>query len=286
MINKNLRIVFFGTPAFVLPVLETLDKNFTVVGIITTPDQKTGRKQTLTPTPIKQWAIKNNKPVLTEEELSSLNPDLFVVAAFGKIIAKNILEIPKFGAINIHPSLLPKYRGPSPIQSAIFHGDKESGITIIKMDEEIDHGKILYVKNIVLNNKDTFDSLSIKMFQVAADALPQVIDDYVREKLHPISQDDTKATFCDHITKDHGYFDITNPPSPEKLNRMIKAYYPWPGVWTRLRLAGGRTSDGQAKIVKFLPNKMIQVEGKNPVSYKDFINGYPQLKSIVEEIMQ
>lgn len=287
MINKDLRIVFFGTPDFVIPVLETLDKHFTLVGIVTTQDQKVGRKQILTPTSVKQWAIKNNIPVVAEGELSSLHPDLFVVAAFGKIIGKKILEIPKFGAINIHPSLLPKYRGASPIQSAIFHGDKESGVSMIKMDEEMDHGKILYVKNIILSNEDTFDSLSIKMFQVAAGALPSVIEDYVREKLHPVAQDDTKATFCDHITKHHGYFDSDPPagglPSPEKIDRMIRAYYPWPGVWTRLRL---KASDGQAKIVKLLPNKMIQVEGKNPVSYKDFINGYPHLKSVIEKIMQ
>ncbi len=280
MIHKELRIVFFGTPAFVLPVLETLDKHFAIVGVVTTPDRKIGRKQILSPSTVKQWAIKNNKPILTEEELSSKNTDLFVVAAHGKIIAKEILEIPTYGAINIHPSLLPKYRGASPIQSAIFHGDKESGVSIIKMDEEIDHGPILYVKNIVLSNEDTFQSLSIKMFQVAADVIPSVIDDYVRERIHPVSQDDTKATFCDHITKHHGYFDIATPPSPEKIDKMVRAYYPWPSVWTKIQM-----ENGEKKIIKFLPEKKIQREGKNPVSYKEFINGYPELKSKIEKIM-
>lgn len=285
MINKNLRIVFFGTPAFVLPVLETLDKNFIVVGVVTTHDQKVGRKQILTPTPVKQWAIKNNKSVLIEEELSSLNPDLFIVAAFGKIIGKTMLEIPKYGAINIHPSLLPKYRGASPIQSAIFQGDKETGISIIKMDEEMDHGQLLYVKKIFLSNNDNFASLSIKMFQAAADVLPQVIDDFVREKIHPVPQNDAEATFCDHITKHHGYFDIDPPAGgllfQEKIDRMIRAYYPWPGVWTKIQM-----ENGEKKIIKFLPEKRIQMEGKNPMSYKEFLNGYPQLKSKIEKIMR
>lgn len=285
MINKDLRIVFFGTPEFVIPVLETLNQNFHVVGMVTTPDQKSGRKQLVTPTLVKNYCLDNNLEIeiiapqqfnnLTIQQLIDLHPDLFVVAAYGKIIPIEILEIPKFGAINIHPSLLPKYRGASPIQSAIFHGEEKSGVTIIKMDEQMDHGPILYAKEIILSNKDTFDSLSIKMFQVAAEVLPGVIGALVCEKLTPISQDDTKATFCDHITKDQGFFDIANPPSPEKLDRMIRAYYPWPGVWTLLRL---KASEGQAKIIKFLPGKKIQMEGKNPVSYKDFINGYPQLK--------
>lgn len=280
--NKDLRVVFFGTPTFVIPVLETLNQNFSIVGVVTTPDQKSGRKQILTPTPIKTYCLEKNLPVKiitnqhfsndTIQQLTTLKPDLFVVAAYGKIIPKEILEIPKCGAINIHPSLLPKYRGASPIQSAIFHGDKTSGLTIIKMDEQMDHGPILYAKELVLINEDTFHSLSIKMFQVAAEALPHVIEELVREKLEPLSQDDTKATFCDHITKDQGYFDIANPPSPEKLDRMIRAYYPWPTTWTKISIGG------QEKIVKFLPGKKLQVEGKNPMSYKDFFNGYPQLK--------
>lgn len=289
MISKDLRIVFFGTPDFVIPVLETLTKNFTIVGVITTPDQKSGRKQLLTPTPIKQWATQQlTTNILTAntftkelfEQLQSLNPGLFVVAAYGKIIPQEILNIPKFGSINIHPSLLPKYRGASPIQSAIFHGDEKSGVTIIKMDEQMDHGPILYAKEIIMKNWDTFDSLNIKMFQASAEDLPTVIDALVCEKLTPISQDDTKATFCDHITKDQGFFDISSPPSPKKLDRMIRAYYPWPTAWTKLHMA-----DGTWRVVKLLPEKKIQMEGKNPVSYKDFLNGYPELKKIILPIL-
>ena len=286
--NKDLRIVFFGTPDFVIPVLETLHQHFTVVGVVTTPDQKSGRKQLVTPTPVKQYCLEKNLDVSiiaendnekVKQQLEKLQPDLFVVAAYGKIIPIEILEIPKFGSINIHPSLLPQYRGASPIQSAIFHGDKTSGVTIIKMDEQMDHGPILYAKEIILGDEDNFDTLSIKMFQVAAEVLPTVINELVREKLQPIPQDDTKATFCNHITKDQGFFDITNPPSPEKLDRMIRAYYPWPGVWTKLRIKNHELR------IKLLPNNMIQVEGKTPMSYKDFLNGYPEVAKEVKELL-
>lgn len=228
-----MKIVFLGTPSFVQPIEQELAKHFTLV--------------------------------------DSLNEaDLAVVAAYGKILTADELRAPKDGCINVHPSLLPKYRGPSPIQSAILNGDKTSGITIIKMDEEVDHGPILYQEQMELSDSDNFEVLSKKMFQRAADILPKIIEDFVAGKIILHRQNHAIATFCPKLTRESGYFPIENPPDPQKLDRMIRAYYPWPGVWCKWKM-----DNGQLKIVKFLPNGLIQMEGKKPISLKDFLNGYP-----------
>lgn len=282
MKNSDLKIIFFGTPQFVAPILSILEENFNLLGIVTAPDKKVGRKQLLTPSPVKilyQNSLFNPKKhpsgalILTPEkftplvaqQLTVLKPDLCVVAAFGKIIPENILNIPKFGAINIHPSLLPKYRGPSPIQSAILNGAKVSGISIIKMDKEMDHGPIIYAEEFSLSSVDTFETLSTKMFLRSAEILLKIIPAFVGGKLKLESQIDNQATFCKMIKKEDGYFEIDNPPLPEKLNRIIRAYYPWPTAWTKW----------QNKIIKLYSNNMIQMEGKKPVKLEDFLRGYP-----------
>lgn len=223
-----MKVAFLGTPSFVQPIKEQLAKHFTLVDSLT-------------------------------------EADLAVVAAYGHILTKNELEIPKYGCINVHPSLLSKYRGPSPIQSAILNGEKTSGITIIKMDEKVDHGPIIYTEEIRLSNQDTFDSLSKKMFQRSASILPKIVKDFVEGKINLTPQDDTQTSSCKLLTKKDGYFEIGNPPSPEILDRMIRAYYPWPSVWTKWN----------GKIVKLHPRGVIQMEGKKIISFKDFLNGYP-----------
>ncbi len=234
------KIIFLGTPPYVRPIREVLEKHFTIVDSLD-------------------------------------DADLAVVASYGRILTKYELNLPKFGCINVHPSLLPKYRGPSPIQAAILNGDKTSGITIIKMDEKIDHGPIIYQEALELSDDDNFQTLSKKMFQRAAEILPKIIQDFVSGKSNQIPQNHDKATHCERLTRKSGYFPIENPPSKEKLDRMIRAYYPWPGVWTRWGV----------KIVKFLPSSshpeldsgsmkfVVQMEGKKPISFKDFLNGYP-----------
>lgn len=223
-----MKIIFLGTPAFVQPIKEALAEHFTLVN-------------------------------------SPSEADLGVVAAYGKILKKEELNTPKYGLINVHPSLLPKYRGPSPIQAAILNGDKVSGITIIKMDEEVDHGPIIYQESVELSSIDTFDTLSKKMFLRAAEILPQLIEDFRKGKVTPKEQNHREAAFCSMLTRESGYFNISNPPSPEALDRMIRAYYPWPGVWTKWK----------GKIIKFYPEGKIQMEGKKVLTMKDFLNGYP-----------
>lgn len=234
-----MKIAFLGTPTFVQPIKKNLAKHYTLVD-------------------------------------SLQEADLAVVAAYGKILTKKELNTPKYGCINIHPSLLPKYRGPSPIQTAILNRDKISGITIIKMDEKIDHGPIIYQEQLELSDKDNFDTLSKKMFLRAAELLPKVITNFIEGTIKLQPQNHTLATYCTQLKKEDGYFDISNPPASEQLDRMIRAYYPWPGVWTRWN----------NKIVKLHPKgvigTLIQMAGKKVLPIKDFLNGYPDfpIKSI------
>lgn len=269
-----LKIIFFGTPHFVVPVLEMLYKNHQVVGVVTAPDTKVGRKQIMTPTPVAKFADEHNIAVFKPKSLSkdnlksliiNLKADLFIVAAFGKIIPQSVLDIPKYGALNIHPSSLPRYRGPSPLQTAILKGDTQSAITIMKMDAEMDHGSIVKTEGFRLSEQDTFETLSTKAFLEAIPLLREIIPEFIHGTIPLQEQDHSKATYTKIITKDDGYFDINNPPSPESLDRMIRAYYSWPGVWTRWN----------GKIVKFLPKEAVQMEGKKPMLLKDFLNGYP-----------
>lgn len=285
--NNKLKIVFFGAPSFVIPVLQVLSENFNVIGVVTAPDKKVGRKQILTPSPVKKWALEHQIPVFTPEkldqkfnsQLSIINSQLFVVAAYGKIIPQSLLDIPKYEALNIHPSLLPKERGASPLQSTILKGEKVSGLTIIKMDEKMDHGPIVVTKKIRVSKQDTFETLSKKMFEEAALLLRKIIPAFIAGKIKLKEQNHEKATFNKMIKKESGYFDLQNPClpdgrplTPEMLERMIRAYYPWPNVWTLWK----------GKVVKFYPKGIVhpdligvQMEGKKKVPLKDFLHGYP-----------
>ncbi|MBI2036172.1 methionyl-tRNA formyltransferase [Candidatus Microgenomates bacterium] len=244
-----MKVVFLGTPLFIQPIKDELTKHFQLV-----------------------------------DSLSGADPDLIgadlgVVASYGRILTKQELNTPKYGFINVHPSLLPKYRGPSPIQTAILNNDKISGITIIKMDEEVDHGPILYQEKMELSGSDNFDILSKKMFLRASEILPKIIEDFAAGKIKPTPQDHAKATSTRRLTKQDGFIDINNPPPPDQLDRMIRAYYPWPGVWTKFEIRNSKF-----EILKFLPGQKIQVEGGKPMSVKDFINGYPSAKGIILSI--
>lgn len=283
-----MKIVFFGTPPFVIPVLESLIKHFDVVAVVTTPDKKAGRKQLLTPSPVKKFSTSDaiNIPVITPhafeentiKKIHALQPDLFVVAAYGHILPKEVLNIPPFGAINIHPSLLPKYRGPTPVPSTLLSGDDTTGVTIIKMDEQMDHGPILAIKDYKIHETDTTELLLNHLFNLSAEMLPDVISNYADGKIEPEIQDDSKATYTKKIEKMDGYIDIYNPPDAATLKRMINAYYPWPTVWTTLQI---KNHDAR---IKLLPGNKIQMEGKNPVLLKEFMTAYPETKHLLVKI--
>lgn len=282
--DKHLKVVFFGTSSFAVPVLSRIKQENWLIAVVTTPDSKVGRQHSLTPSPVKaylQGQPGQTCPIFTPEKfdqevienLKQLEPDLFVLASYGRMLPQEILDIPKYGNLNVHPSLLPKYRGPSPLVAPILNGDKTSGVTIIKMDEKMDHGPVLNAKEIPLSDKETFESLSIKLFTKGAELLIKIIPDFVAGKIELIPQDHTQATFTHLIKKEDGYFDIENPPQPEKLDQMIRAYYPWPNVWTKWPFDKAQGKNN--KIVKFYPGKIIQIEGKKPISLENFLRGYP-----------
>ncbi len=268
------RIIFFGTPDYTIPILEALKvAGHHILAVVTQPAKPTGRNQIITPSPTEVWAKQNNVQVLTDHpgelsgSLKGLNPDLAVVASYGRIIPNEVLEVFPQGMLNIHPSLLPKYRGACPIQNAILEGKKTTGVTIILMDEKMDHGPIIAQQELDIANNDTFESLLQKGFQLGSEMLVNVLPDYIEGKIELKPQDDNSATYTWKTaeTKEAAYFDLDYPPTSEALDHMARAFYPWPNAWTRWN----------EKIIKLYPNRMIQLEGKKPVSYKQFIEGYP-----------
>jgi methionyl-tRNA formyltransferase len=183
------------------------------------------------------------------------------------------------GIINIHPSLLPKYRGPTPVQTAILNGDNTTGLTIIKLDEQVDHGPILAQRKEPILENDTAESLYERLFKLSASSIVSTIELYLKGKIELRKQNHAKATFTKRLSREDGHIDLQNPPAKEIFDRMIRAYDPWPGVWTKWKMENGKW-----KIVKFLPEKKIQVEGKKLMSYKDFVNGYPEAKDLIKKL--
>lgn len=241
-INKP-KIVFFGTPEFAIPILDALRNNkLTPQLIITTPDKPKGRKMEISPPPVKIWAKKHNIAFLQPKtlknpeiinELKNLNPDLFVIASYGKILPKDILDIPKYGTLNVHPSLLPRWRGPSPIQYTILAGDKETGVTIMLTDEEMDHGPILAQQK--LKNYESgimnYEELHHELAKLGAKLLIETIPKWVGGKIKPQEQDHSKATFSKIIKKQDGHINLQEETA-EEIERKIKALNPWPGTYT------------------------------------------------------
>ncbi len=276
--------IFWGTPEFAANILQQLidSEKFKILAVVTQPDRPVGRHQILTPSAVSVIAEKHQIQILKPTKLNQEfidqvksfgQVDLFIVTAYGKIISQSVLDIPKFGAINVHPSLLPKYRGASPIQNALLNGDSETGVSIMLMDHLMDHGPVLNTKKFSLSHKYNYEILSKELSKVSGELLINTIDGFLNKKIEPQPQKEDLATFCQTITKEDGYFDIDNPPTAEKLDQMIRAYYPWPTAWTKW----------QGKIVKFYPEQQVQMEGKKIVNWSEFLRGYPDfpLKSFM-----
>lgn len=272
--NEIVKTIFFGGYKYVVPILEVLRESFELDFIVTSDKSETD--------PVPHFAKKNEiewtSPVKIDkkliEKIRNANADFAVLAYFGFIIPEEVLEIFPKGIINIHPSLLPKYRGPTPGQTAILNGDAITGTTIIKLDDQIDHGPILAQKEEKVLPQDTSESLYSRLFEMGAELLKEKTDDYLAGKVDLKEQDDSKATLTSKLERQSGFFEIDDNTDVKNLDRMIRAYYPWPNAWTRTDLNGN-------KIVKFLPENEIQVEGKNPMRFKDFINGYPNSNKVI-----
>ncbi|MBI4691848.1 MAG: methionyl-tRNA formyltransferase [Candidatus Terrybacteria bacterium] len=277
--NKELRIkfVFFGTGDFAVKILEILyQNNFVPELIVTTPDKPKGRKMQLQPTPVKLWAQKNN--IKTSTDYTCAPPsgahthcyDLFIVADYGKIIPKEILEIPKYGSLNVHPSLLPKFRGSSPIQSFILSGEEETGVTIILIDEEMDHGDIVAKSEIRSTKSETYKELEEKLAEFGGKLLVEIIPQWIDGKIKPEEQDHSKATFTKKITKKDGLIDLNEPA--EIIERKIRAFTPWPGAYffankKRIIIIEAKIENNHLII------KRIKPEGKNEMNFEDFLRG-------------
>lgn len=298
------RIIFAGTSDFGLPVLEAIKKHYQILLVITQPDKLAGTNQSLRASPIKVWAQANNMPfeqptkiLQLAHKLTALEPDLILVASYGQIIPNEILKIPKFGSVNIHASLLPQYRGATPIQTALLNGEQVTGVTLIKMDELVDHGPILAQKKAEISESDDFSFLKHKLAKLSSELVTNFLPIFFEGKIEQRPQEHEQATF----TKIYKWIDgrINWTESAAAIRNKIKALADEPGAWTTL--------DG--KVVKIfsglvlsenkieLPGKIyrhnnelmvktgnfsllilkIQPAGKSPMSGKDFLNGIKSL---------
>jgi methionyl-tRNA formyltransferase len=302
------RVIFAGTTELGIPTLEMLKRDFDLALVITPPDRLAGRKKTPNPSPVKKWAVENNVRIEQPEKISDLEgaikeiaPDLLVVVAYGHIIPKNILDIPKKGSINFHPSLLPKYRGPSPIKTAIMNDEKETGVTIMVMDEKMDHGPLLSLVKMQVDESDNHDQILQKLAGLGADTLKDVLPKWMVGEIKPEEQDHDKATFSKMIRRDDARIDWTQ--SSRSILQKIKALNPEPGTWTtldgksvkimgaeehkntKIELPGQIYAEGRDCFVKCgdysLKLTLVQPEGKNPVSGQDFLNGLKNLETKV-----
>jgi methionyl-tRNA formyltransferase len=232
------RIVFMGSPEFALPCLEALADNYPVVGVVTQPDRPAGRGRQLNPPAVKTLAQSRDLPVIQPrrlrepeamDRLRTWRPDLIVVAAFGQILPPAVLEIPAFGAINVHASLLPRWRGAAPVQAAILNGDQTSGITIMQMDPGLDTGPILNQATEPIKSGDTAATLSQRLATLGAQTLLETIPAYLRGDLQPIPQDKTQATYAPMLKKSDG--ELILKESAKAIARKVRAFNPWPGTF-------------------------------------------------------
>lgn len=235
----KIRILFMGTPDFSATILAGLvEKKYHIVGIITRKDKPVGRKQEIAESVVKmkalEWHLPIEQPEKLDEEavekIKSLKPDLIIVAAYGRILPKEILAIPGFGCINVHASLLPQWRGASPIQNALLCGATETGVTLMLMDEGMDTGNIVAQKKIAIAPEDTTESLSIRLAEVSRDFLLETLPLWIERSIVPIPQNNAAATLCQLIEREDGHILWTD--EAEVIYNRFRALCPWPGIFT------------------------------------------------------
>ena len=244
-----------GTPAFSVPSLDALLRcGHDVVGVFTQPDRRAGRGRRLRPSPVKEFADQHRLTIFQPASLRSdpeactsiadMGPDAIVVAAYGLFLPKVVLETPEYGCLNIHPSLLPKYRGPSPVISAILEGEETSGVSIMLLDEGMDTGPILAQESVAIGKDETSDGLTLRLFELGADLLVQTLDDWVGGEITPSMQNDDEATITRLLKREDGLLDWSG--SATAIERRIRAFTPWPGTFTSwngrtLKVLSGRS---------------------------------------------
>lgn len=307
METEKIKIIFFGTPEFSVPAFQFLiEQKYNIAAAVTALDKPAGRAQKLTAPPLKTTAqelgiavfqpisLKNNQEFF--KKFKELKPDLCIIAAYGKIIPKDYLDIPRYGFVNIHPSLLPKYRGPTPIQTAILNGEKETGVSIMLIDEEMDHGPILNSIKYKVSSIKYFEEISRHLADAGAKLLIETLPDYLADKIKPRPQNHSEATFTKLFSREDGKINWDRP-AKQTLNQ-IRALNPEPGTWTIWRgkilniheaeildSSSEELTAGQIKIVDnkiavatskcYLVIKSLQLEGGKKTDARAFLNGHP-----------
>ena len=304
-----MRAIFMGTPSFVIPVLESLiSLNADVVGVFTQPDRAAGRGMLTGATPVKEFAEDKGLPVFqpaslrreeARQKLTDLRPDVMLVAGYGRILPPEVLGIPPRGCVNVHPSLLPRYRGPSPVAGAILAGDEVTGVTIMLMDQEMDTGPVLAYREAPIDPADTAGSLNPRLFLLGAELLRDVLPRWMDGLVSPRPQDEALATVTPKLEKGDG--DVHWGEPAVQLGRRLRAYTPWPGLFTHwkgklvkildavpvdvhygtqgepgqvLELDMPQTPVGVATGRGILGLRSLQMEGKRPLAAGEFIRGY------------
>ena len=298
-----MRVVFLGSPEFALPTLEALASRYTLVGVLTQPDRPAGRGRALASPPVKQAALRLGVPILqplrlrapeATAALAAWNPDLIVVAAYGQILRADVLSLPARGCLNIHASLLPRWRGAAPVPAAIRAGDPQTGITVMKMDAGMDTGPILARKPTPIAPEETAGSVLARLATLGAALLLETLPAYLAGALEPVPQDEAQATYAPLLRKEDGRLDFSRPA--EELERRVRAHDPWPGTfleWNGRRLAVLRASvsDAPGAAIGAVTRRgtfpaigtargllvldLVQPAGRQPVSGDAFLRGTP-----------
>ena len=268
-----MNFVFFGTPDVAEETLEILkESGFLPSLIVTSPDKPQGRKMLITPPPVKVWAIENNIPYIQPEKIKGgdlkNNFDLAIVVAYGKLLSEEIINTPKLGSINIHYSLLPKYRGASPVESAILNGETETGVTIQRMEYKMDSGAILAQEETKIGENETAPELRHRLIKIGGELLVKILPEFVDGKIKPVPQNESLASVCKKIKKEDGLVNLATEP-PSVLYNQFRAYASWPRTFffkdgKRIIITDAILQDNQFVIKKVLP------EGKKEVSWEDF----------------
>ncbi len=303
-----MRVVFMGTPAFAVPVLDALlDGGHDVVGVYTQPDRGAGRGRPVVPSPVKSRALERGLTVFqpaslrrdaaARAQMAELKPDVIVVAAYGLFLPAETLELPPLGCLNVHPSLLPRHRGPSPVPSAILAGDQDTGVTLIRLDHGMDSGPIIAQQSTPVEEAETAGALTDRLFRVGADLLLETLPGWASGEVRPRPQDESRATVSRLLKREDGEIDWSRPAI--EIWRQVRAMQPWPGTFTTwkgrsLKIIEARPTDaavtagrapglvvasdgssiGVATADGVLKIERLQMEGRRPVAADEFLRGY------------
>lgn len=299
-----LHLIFCGTPQFAVPTLEHIvASGFVVSLVVTQPDRPKGRGLELVASPVKQSALKLNLPITQPEkiknneefraQLAAINPDAIIVVGYGRLIPQWMLDLPPLGNINLHASLLPKYRGAAPIQWAIANGESTTGVTTMRLDAGLDTGDILLQRELAIDSEDTSETLGPRLASIGADLMVESLQGLRSGSLHPRPQDHSKATLAPILKKEEGLVDFSRPAT-EILNRM-RGFQPWPGAYTNFRGKNLQILQARVASEKIPPSELLssgdrlfagcgrntslellelQLEGKKRTTARDFLHGY------------